>query len=182
MFIAKEKRRANIAEYVLYMWHVEDLIRACAMDMTVIEEKIIKGFKVEGAQLKELTEWYESLVHMMRQEGIAESGHLQMTKNTLASMEELHSLLLKASNHADYVRMWFQAKTNIAVFKSKSSNLTAPDTETCLNALYSLLLLKMAGKEISEATLESMETFSKMLAMLSVKYKAWEDGTLELKD
>ena len=33
MIIAKQKRRENIAEYVLYMWQLEDLIRAYNFDI-----------------------------------------------------------------------------------------------------------------------------------------------------
>ena len=31
MYIASQKRKENIAEYLLYMWQIEDLIRAKAM-------------------------------------------------------------------------------------------------------------------------------------------------------
>ena len=33
MIIARQKRKENIAEYLLYMWQVEDLIRANKFDM-----------------------------------------------------------------------------------------------------------------------------------------------------
>ena len=33
MIIARRKRKENIAEYLLYMWQVEDLIRANNFDM-----------------------------------------------------------------------------------------------------------------------------------------------------
>ena len=36
MFVAQEKRKANIAEYIIYMWQVEDMIRALKLDMTRI--------------------------------------------------------------------------------------------------------------------------------------------------
>lgn len=29
MITASQKRKENIAEYLLYMWQIEDLIRAC---------------------------------------------------------------------------------------------------------------------------------------------------------
>ena len=32
MIIARQKRKENIAEYLLYMWQVEDLIRANKFD------------------------------------------------------------------------------------------------------------------------------------------------------
>ena len=33
MIIARQKRKENIAEYLLYMWQVEDLIRANKFDI-----------------------------------------------------------------------------------------------------------------------------------------------------
>ena len=36
MIVARQKRKENIAEYLLYMWQVEDLIRANRFDMDAI--------------------------------------------------------------------------------------------------------------------------------------------------
>ena len=36
MIVAKQKRKENIAEYLLYMWQVEDLIRANQFDLSLI--------------------------------------------------------------------------------------------------------------------------------------------------
>ncbi|MDE6294965.1 MAG: DUF4924 family protein, partial [Muribaculaceae bacterium] len=33
MYTASEKKRENIAEYLLYMWQIEDLIRSYNLDM-----------------------------------------------------------------------------------------------------------------------------------------------------
>ncbi|MDE7144362.1 MAG: DUF4924 family protein, partial [Muribaculaceae bacterium] len=33
MIIASEKRKNNIAEYLLYMWQIEDIIRANNLDI-----------------------------------------------------------------------------------------------------------------------------------------------------
>ena len=181
MIIAKEKRRSNIAEYVIYMWHLEDLLRACKLDIDIVQEKVIDGYNAGNASANEIREWYESLIHMMRSEGITELGHLQLVKNTVAEMTEIHQLLLKSSKEQDYMRSFFLAKSNISLFRSKSNNGEASDVEICLNALYSLLLLKMSGKELLVETMESMETFSQLLANLSTKYKAWEEGSLDIK-
>ena len=32
MFIAEQKKRDNIAEYLLYMWQLEDILRAYVLD------------------------------------------------------------------------------------------------------------------------------------------------------
>ena len=40
MIIARRKRKENIAEYLLYMWQVEDLIRANNFDMDSIRARL----------------------------------------------------------------------------------------------------------------------------------------------
>ena len=44
MLIAQEKRKTNIAEYILYMWQVEDLIRAHQFNMDLIEQNLISQY------------------------------------------------------------------------------------------------------------------------------------------
>ena len=41
MIVAKQKRKENIAEYLLYMWQVEDLIRANQFDIDSIRRNVI---------------------------------------------------------------------------------------------------------------------------------------------
>ena len=49
MIIAKEKRKTNLAEYVLYMWQVEDLIRSFCFDIEKIGTEYIARFQVDEA-------------------------------------------------------------------------------------------------------------------------------------
>jgi hypothetical protein len=180
MLIAKEKRRTNIAEYILYMWHVEDLMRACKFDLDEVRHKVIEGYQSDTVPKLEITEWYESLIHLMRSENIASKGHLQFVNNTIGEMNALHNLLLQADDQLDYKKYYFAAKPNITAFQAKSNNPDALEIEICLEALYSLLMLKILGKEISQPTMDAMDTFSKLLSIFSLKYKAWEEGTLSV--
>lgn len=41
MYIASQKRKENIAEYLLYMWQIEDLIRANGLDIDRIQANVI---------------------------------------------------------------------------------------------------------------------------------------------
>ena len=41
MFTASQKRKENIAEYLIYMWHIEDVIRAYGLDMDRIKHELI---------------------------------------------------------------------------------------------------------------------------------------------
>lgn len=38
MIIASRKRKENIAEYILYMWQIEDIIRANSCDIEQIKK------------------------------------------------------------------------------------------------------------------------------------------------
>ena len=46
MIIAEQKRKENIAEYLLYMYQVEDMIRANELDLESIEKTLISKFEV----------------------------------------------------------------------------------------------------------------------------------------
>lgn len=90
MIIASRKRKENVAEYILYMWQIEDLIRANNCDIELIDKNIIRKFNLPDDQRKEMKEWYESLIDMMRREGVTQSGHLQINKNILNQLVQLH--------------------------------------------------------------------------------------------
>jgi len=45
MYIAKEKRKNNIAEYILYMWQIEDMLRAYNFRLDNIEKELIPQYQ-----------------------------------------------------------------------------------------------------------------------------------------
>ena len=47
MFIAKQKRKENIAEYLLYMWQVEDIIRSMNCDIRLIDSNIVSQYPAQ---------------------------------------------------------------------------------------------------------------------------------------
>jgi hypothetical protein len=176
MIVAKEKRKNNIAEYILYIWHVEELVRACNLEFSVINEKIISGYKADTATMQEIFEWYQDLVHAMINEKITVSGHLQFINKLINNLNELHTQLLKNPENLNYQKYFETARPSIELFRTKSNNLSGNDIEICLNALYSLLLMKLKKKEISIETMESMTSFSSLLSILSVYFKKLEEG------
>ena len=44
MLISRQLRKENIAEYVLYMWQVEDIIRAYGLDLGRLRREYIARF------------------------------------------------------------------------------------------------------------------------------------------
>ena len=86
MFTASQKKRENIAEYLLYMWHIEDLIRANNFSIEKLEENVIGKYSdLTDEQKKQLRDWYDSLIDMMGREGVKETGHLQLNKNIICN-------------------------------------------------------------------------------------------------
>lgn len=46
MLIAQQKRKENLAEYILYLYQVEDLIRAFHLDMNLIDKNLVSRYQV----------------------------------------------------------------------------------------------------------------------------------------
>lgn len=172
MYTASEKKRENIAEYVLYMWQIENMIRAYNLDLERIDREIIEKYtNLSEDQKKQLHEWYESLIDMMRREGVEKSGHLQLNKNTIIALEDLHRQLLADPKFANYSAEFYKTLPYIVELRAKSGESKVGEIETCLNALYGILMLRLQNKEISKETMEAIRQISKFLALLSDNYK-----------
>lgn len=167
MIIASKKRKENIAEYLLYMWQIEDLIRANGLDIDRIRTSIIDRYDLTDAQRKEMTEWYESLIDMMRRENVEKKGHLQINKNVLGALVSLHQALLKDPRFADYTAEFYRTLPYIVELRSKSGEDKAGEIETCFNALYGMLMLRLQGKEISPDTQSAIKQISHFIAVLA---------------
>lgn len=171
MYTASQKRKDNIAEYLLYMWQVEDMIRANDLDIDRIKANIIDKYTdLSDAQRKELTDWYESLIDMMRREGVAEKGHLQINRNVLADLVRLHQALLKDPRFADYTAEFYRTLPFIVELRAKAGHEAAGEIETCFNALYGMLMLRLGGKELTPATLQACQQIVQFINVLSKDY------------
>lgn len=174
MIIARAKKKSNIAEYILYMWQVEDMLRAFDLDMQKVKEQVIDRFQVDEATAKEMYDWYDNLAEMMRKEKIEGQGHLQVVKNNVNELVEIHFFLLQ--NDMRYRQLVTMATGNLVELRAKSgAGEEVSDVELALNGLYGHLLLRLQKKEIHPQTQSAMESFSRMLAYLAVKYKEQEE-------
>ncbi len=171
MLIAREKKKSNIAEYILYMWQVEDMLRALGFDMQRVKETVIDRFGAEEATAKEMYDWYDNLAEMMRKEKVEVKGHLQILKNNVDELTELHYFLLQKANDVRYRQLVTMAAGNLIDFRSKAgAGNEVSDVELALNALYGQLMLRLQKKEMHPQTLQAMESFSKMIGYLAAWY------------
>ena len=125
MKIAQQLKAKNIAEYLIYMWQVEDLIRANECDIDKIRENIISRYPEE--EHPALEEWYGNLVDMMRTEGVKEKGHLQINRNVIVNLTELHVELLASPKYPYYSAAYFKALPFIVELRQKSGKQEEPE-------------------------------------------------------
>lgn len=180
MYTASEKKRENIAEYLLYMWQIEDLIRAYELDMERIDREIVEKYSgLDADKKKELHDWYESLVDMMHREGVEKKGHLQINKNVIIALDDLHRRLLADEKFAAYNAEFYKALPYIVELRAKAGEEKAGEIETAFNALYGILMLRLKGQEISKETQDAVKQLSTFLAHLSHYYKKDFNNELE---
>lgn len=182
MINASQKKKENIAEYLLYMWQIEDMIRAFGLDIDRIQANIVdKHEGLSEEQRKEMTEWYESLIDMMRREGVAEKGHLQLNKNVIISLDDLNARLLKDPKYAKYSAEYYKVLPLIVELRAKSGENKSGELETLFNFLYGILMLRIQGKEISKETLDAAKEVSHFLGTLAQYYKKDFNNELDLE-
>lgn len=178
MKIAQSLKEKNIAEYLIYMWQIEDLIRANGCDLLRVEEDIISRFPEE--ERSDLKEWYGNLINMMYEEGVREKGHLQINRNVLQNLTELHNTLLALPQFPFYNAAYFKALPFIVELRSRNGKKEEPELETCFEALYGVMLLRLQKKEISPETAKAIEAISNFLSMLANYYDKEKRGELKL--
>ncbi len=172
MIIASAKKKENIAEYILYMWQIEDLLRAYQFNIDEIEKNIITHFSDVSPVVKsEMKYWYQDIIEKMKHQGIQEKGHLDFLKSIINELETLHQELVHSPKDLKYIELYNWASPNINELRKKTIHSDAGDIQLCLEGLYGLLLMRLKGKNITEETKEAISTISKLTGYLSRKHK-----------
>lgn len=172
MFIAKQKKKENIAEYLLYMWQLEDILRAYELNIDKVQQALIDPTNSSVEEKEEARDWYNQLINSMRSEEIEKEGHLEINKKLLQSLTGLHLQLLKSANEKEYIETYYKTSPFIAELKKKANIKDVSEIETCFTALYGYLLLKLQKKEISSETSSAISQISSLLRILSEKYNS----------
>ncbi|MEG2340899.1 MAG: DUF4924 family protein [Odoribacter sp.] len=178
MLIAREKKKSNIAEYILYMWQVEDMLRALKLDIQQVDQYLVAGFHTNEETNQEIHNWYDNLIAIMKYEKVEEKGHIQVLKNIVNELTELHFFLLYKQPDMRYQQLVTMAAGNLVEFRNKAGvDNSVSDVELALNGLYGHLMLRLQKKEIHRETISAMDSFSKMIAYLAARYKQMEEET-----
>lgn len=148
------------------MWQVEDIIRAYDCSLTRLRREYISRFDYDDEQISELTDWYGNLVTMMNGEGKRESGHLQINQVVLQQMVELHAQLLESTKFPFYTAQYYKVLPFIVELRNRGDK-NQNEIETCLNALYGTMMLRLQNREISPDTKHAITEITTFVGLLS---------------
>lgn len=170
MFIAKELRKKSIAEYLLYMWQIEDIIRAMGCSLPLIRKAYISKFTdYTDEQKEDEIDWFGNLVRMMNEEGKRDQGHLNINDIIVRDLVDLHQRLLQSNRFPIYNAEYYKVLPFIVELRGKGDK-NISEIETCLDALYGIMMLRVQKKEISPETEHAIKEISTFIGMLSDYY------------
>lgn len=178
MLIAQKKLQENIAEYILYMYQIEDVIRSFHLDLDEIMEHYVKA-QIQDEQILEAYKlWYKDLIQQMKNQKIEQKGHLFLIQEVMIELSYLHNTLLNMANDEKYKNLYEKSLDYIESFREKSNLKEKNHIEIMFHALYMKLLLKIQKKEISNETEEAFTAMTATLAYLTKAYHQMKSGTL----
>ena len=169
MFIAQELRKKSIAEYLLYMWQMEDLIRAYGCSLARIRREYIDRFDYTDEQKDEETDWFGNLIRMMNEEGRRQEGHLQINKIIVKDLADLHNRLMLSGKFPFYNAEYYKVLPFIVELRNKGDK-EVNEIENCLDALYGVMLLRLQQKPVSDETESAIKEITTFIGMLSDYY------------
>lgn len=179
MLISKEKEKDNIAEYILYMWQMEDLVRGSNMDLEKVLQKVFQDDNTTDER-EIYSHWFADLIEEMNEAGLTKTGHVKGVKTYMKSIESLHHALLTVYQEQKYADLYKKSSPYLKDLRARSGSAELSETELCLIGLYGFLMLKMSGSEISVETASAIKEISHLLAYLAEAFNRLRKGDLQL--
>ncbi|MDB4195492.1 MAG: DUF4924 family protein [Flavobacteriales bacterium] len=181
MLIALQKQKENIAEYVIYMFQVEMIIRSLDFKIDDIFDHYICQMTSIPEARQDVKKWYEEIIAEMREKKLEEKGHIGLVHESMDELTFLHNTLLTSLEDTEYQEVHTEAGPYIQELRDRSQSNSLSDIEVCLTGIFGKLTLRMAKKEISDETEMAFESFTKLLAMLSLRFKDFKTGNLKFQ-
>ena len=180
MDIALAKRRENIAEYILYLWQIEDLLRALQFSPEAIYSQLIAPRGIEEGQRHNYLLWYMDIANLLHQEGKDEKGHLEHTLHLIGDLHDLHLQLMKLPVGEHYRRTYAHLEPELPRLRAVLGNPGMNDTELCFRALYAAMLYRIKGEGEKSAVADTLEFISPVIAELADMHGKVERGEVDL--
>ena len=181
MDIAQAKRKENIAEYILYLWQIEDLLRALQFSPEAIYSQLVAPRQIEEEQKHVYLLWYMDIVNLLKKEDKEESGHLEHTLHLIGDMHNLLLQLMQNPVGEHYRTTFARLAPQLPMLRTLVKKEDVCDTEICFRALYAAMLYRIKGdKKRAEAINDTIELVSPVVAELAAMYGKVERGEIDL--
>jgi len=179
VLIASKTKSSNISEHIIYMFQIEDLIRANKLDLATITTTILAPQIKDEKLLNDYIAWYKELIKRMKIEGTIQKGHSSDVEEILMELLMLHDTLLNVLNNKKYKVVYEKALPALKDFQQKSNHSNINIIESGYNALYSKIILNLKGQKFTDATEEAFKSISELLGHLAAYYKKMKNGELD---
>ena len=170
------KKEENIAEYIILMYQIEEIVRLFSFDEASVLSLLTGDGPSENQKMTDLREFYRTFIQDMRDQGIEKVGHLEELKEIVIELIYLHNTLLTLVNDDKYKSICLEANEDIQAFKIKSKLEKNHEVEVVLHAMFMKMQLKLRKQEITAETESSMDRMRVQLAYLSREYKRMKSG------
>lgn len=180
MYVAYQKKKESICEYFLYMFQIEDIIRACKFDRQMIESALLPKYPSEPAVQSDVRQWYFGLTDQMIDEHIQEKGHLVSLSNKINEVFDFHLYLTNNPKEVAYQMQFAKVEPILGELRQKQDAQSLNDLNLTLNAVYGFTILRLKGAQVSKGTADAVSALMSWLNALSAKFKAYESGELKL--
>jgi hypothetical protein len=177
MSLAEQKQKQNIAEYLLFLWQMEDLVRAVYFDPEALDD-FIKSYTPNEEAFENEKRWFRDLIRNMRSERVEARGHISEVHELLFELNYLHNTMLQVLKDKSYIDLHKAALPHLKEYLERTDGNTINEVEGCLTALYGLLVLRLKKEPISSETEAAMATFSALMAKLALQYKLMKQGEM----
>lgn len=178
MDIAQQKRSDNVAEYVLYIWQLEDLLRAMQFSPEAVFKTLVAPRDADDKWKLAALEWYMDIAELLQKEGKTESGHLDHTLHIIADMNDLHMTLMQQPSGRQYRELFARLAPELPRLR-ETLGKEVSDIELAFRALYAAMLYRIKGEKSGVAD-EATALISPVIAKLADIYHKTERGEIDV--
>lgn len=182
MLIAEKAKSENIAEYLIYMFQIEDMLRAFRFDKEKIKEHVIlpQTQSDDPHIIQESEKWFYAIVDEMTRRELDKTGHIFAVNEVLNELLYLHNTFIDVTKSKTYTYLYNEAENSIEDFRKKSNLKEAHPVQIAIEAMYMKLLLRLKKQPISEETEKAFETMRKLLTHLTKAYHQMKKGDMSM--
>ena len=146
MILAESKKKAHIVEYLLFLWQIEDLVRAAGFDPIVLEKWAEDTANSEGTDPEKEKEWIISIAAEMRSQGKTEAGHVSFVSESISAAPYGTLIVKKTLNDGFKKKIWLEANLfddGVGVSEYSLVDTGQPQTYETINIIQNRKITKL---------------------------------------